>query len=392
MKTGIAITTTPSRAAIHKQQMVELARYTPEDVLIYVHNDKDGIGVARSKNNCLKRLYELGCDYLILLDDDVYPIRDGWITHFIESGLNHACPTFTSFANGRPTHHRLIKQADGIEYFSSACGMVLFYTRACVDAVGGMDIRYGKWGYEHTGYSQRIKNAGLIPMPFLSPKGSMDFFYSMDYHSTVTSTASGKERAWSAKHNRPIYDQELMSADWKPFRESDYVLMRNDKGKQLDMVRSEYTDTIVFSNKGRQSCVKQVFSPIPKKIHPNNFALLEYYEWILRNREYCNKVFLLLPPYDDLILKDVEIEQGSIYLLDSRRSVNELLSSSIHLRTRLRKEMPLNRTYSNRLIAGYCDDVLRMLSPIKRLLHSEDDRTELLINHAMAKYLKQGVD
>src|SRR3990170_895365 len=81
MTIGIAITTTPNRKDFLELCLSQIEKHTKRYNL-FVHNDTEGKGVAYSKNECLKAVKHY--DHIFLLDDDCFPIADGWTDHFIK--------------------------------------------------------------------------------------------------------------------------------------------------------------------------------------------------------------------------------------------------------------------------------------------------------------------
>lgn len=217
MKIGIAITTVPQREALHAEQMQYFARHATTDAFIYVHNDWQGKGIAKSKNACISALMKVGCTHLFLFDDDAYPIKNNWWMPFIESGLHHASVTFTHFADGTKSKHRLLRTHKGIDYFSNGCGFCLYFTRHCIETVGGMDERYGKWGYEHGGLSARIKNAKLTPATFVAPSGVMSYFYSHDQQQTCEPLFTQEEKRKLSANSIHLANSEKVSKQFKPY-------------------------------------------------------------------------------------------------------------------------------------------------------------------------------
>lgn len=218
MKIGIGITTTPERQHLYEQCFKEFQLLSPDGTFIYTHNDWRKIGIAKSKNKCIAALMAAEVDYLFLADDDCYPTQKDWHLPFIECGLHHASVTFTHFANGKPSKHKLVRTANGIDYFSNGCGFLLYFTKHCIETVGGMDERYGKWGYEHGGLSARIKNAGLTNSTFLAPSGIMDYFYSHDQHMTCESVYTQVEKRKLSANSIALAHLEKRSKDFKPYK------------------------------------------------------------------------------------------------------------------------------------------------------------------------------
>ncbi len=117
-------------------------------------------GVAWNKNRGIFYLmHYTAADSIILMDDDVVPTIYGWETEWAESAaaLGHVNYTHPDF---RP------------HVFAGACtaadpgisplvgGMCMGMSREAVGSVGYMDVRFGRYGHEHTDYSRRHVRAG----------------------------------------------------------------------------------------------------------------------------------------------------------------------------------------------------------------------------------------
>ena len=181
------------------------------------------LGIAACKNQCISLCY--GSDYIILADDDVYPISSDWHLPYINSGENHLCFTFTKFSNGQPNGRKQIGEYKNMNVFHEPCGCMNFYTKACFDAVGGMDIGYGKWSYEHVSHSMRIHNAGLTPHPFMDVKNSLDLFYSYDWDQTTKRSVDVKLRNKLAWINKKKYFKEKNDSSFISFMQKENILL-----------------------------------------------------------------------------------------------------------------------------------------------------------------------
>lgn len=180
MKIGFAITTTPKRYNPERDYF-ELC---PKDSICYLHNDVKYIGMATAKNRCIKFLYDAGCDYMILMDDDTKVLKEGFSEFLIKahdiSGIHH----FSVQAKGAK---KLITKKFGqfnISQYNHGAGVMLFITREVVNKVGYLNVDYpGKWGHSHIGWSIRILKSGLMP-GFkgwrVSVDGWEDYFFSED--------------------------------------------------------------------------------------------------------------------------------------------------------------------------------------------------------------------
>ena len=181
MKTlGIGITTC-NRPHIAEFCIAQVNKHTKEFVL-FVHDDKEKRGVAYSKNQCLINLKE--CDHIILLDDDCFPIKDGWTDFFInahhESGqhcFNYIKPTSSFHLVKEYTYPNTV-----IEVFNSSGGPFLFLTKKVIEGVGGFCRDYGMYGFEHIGYTYRIYKSELNTLgAHLNVRGSDEYIYAMDF-------------------------------------------------------------------------------------------------------------------------------------------------------------------------------------------------------------------
>jgi len=217
MKIGIAVTTTPKRIELLETCLKHISAYSCEHFL-YVHNDEHYKGIAYSKNKCLEALMDAGCDYLFMFDDDCYPVKVGWEKVFIDSGLSHASLTYCEWGDGKPNKNKILKTYKGIDFFNNPCGMMLYFTRYCVEKVGGFNPDYKQYGLEHLGLSRRIYNAGLIPNPYVAPHGAMDYFYCLDQHKAVQSNVSMREKIKMITKVRNVYQRERSSKAFIDYR------------------------------------------------------------------------------------------------------------------------------------------------------------------------------
>lgn len=231
MKIGIAITV-HNRNETAKVTIDKIKQLAPKNSVIVIVDDASNMpyagstfrfdknaGIARAKNKCIELLYNEGCTHLFLFDDDVYPLAEDWYLKYINTGIKHLCFSFDKFSNGRSNGRKINSKSNGLVEYHEPCGCMLYLTRECVDKVGGMDPEFGKWGYEHVGYSMRIHNAGLTPKPFLDIENSTDILYSLDWDQTVTRSVSAKERMRHIPKNQAKYRSEIKSSKYIDFRE-----------------------------------------------------------------------------------------------------------------------------------------------------------------------------
>lgn len=181
MKVGYAIKTTPKRYDLARNYFENV----PEGSVCYLHNDVAGLGGPSATNICIKELYDAGCDYLVLMDDDTRILRSDFADLLIRThqvtGIHH----FTLPGSSTVV---LKKQFGDLTLIQSqrGSGVMLFVTRKAVETVGYLNTAYpGKWGHSHIGWSIRMLRAGLIP-GFknwrVSIEGMEKYFWSDDIH------------------------------------------------------------------------------------------------------------------------------------------------------------------------------------------------------------------
>jgi glycosyltransferase involved in cell wall biosynthesis len=229
MRIAVSITT-HNRYEIFKVSYENIKKLLPKGALLVVIDDGSIVpvpeatfrfekskGIAAAKN----KAFELtqGYDYHFAFDDDVYPKVKDWHLPYINSGENHLCFSFTKFSNGSPNGRKKIGQNGNLSIYQEPCGCMNFYTKACFDAVGGMDPEFGKWSYEHVGHSMRIHNAGLTKYPFMDISNSLDLFYSYDWDQTTKRSVDVKLRNSLAFKNRAKYQKEIKSKKYISFME-----------------------------------------------------------------------------------------------------------------------------------------------------------------------------
>lgn len=199
MKIGISVTTTPNRPNVFQQWMDAYSKVC--NYPVYVHSDTEYKGVGYSKNRCLNFLSD--CDYQFLFDDDCMPIKPKWELDYIYSGLHHAAYTFD--------RQILSQQPNYIEY-EKPNGCMMFFTKVCIQKVGGWDLDFKGYGYEHVNLSDRIYNNGLTPARYLDIY-SNGLFKMADCPSSFTA----EDRA-QIPANYALYQEKFYNKEFKGFK------------------------------------------------------------------------------------------------------------------------------------------------------------------------------
>ena len=153
-----------------------------------MHNEKN-LGVGKSKNKLLKYLYEQGCDYIFLLEDDMLILDNSVFEKYIEA---HKASRIHHFNYGpgspfnrkqkiknfdlhnrheldqhsEPKPKKIIDYGKGVKIslFEHTVAMFSFFTREVLEKVGFIDEEYYN-AWEHVDHTYRIIKAGYHP-PF----------------------------------------------------------------------------------------------------------------------------------------------------------------------------------------------------------------------------------
>lgn len=174
-------------------------------------------GVAVAKNTALKHLYEYGCDYLFIIEDDTIVTNNDVFQKYIEAckktGIQHfnygpGTPFNRKQSTQFDIHNRhnldqlsdpnprkIIEYSDDIKIalYTHVAGMFSFFTKRLIDDVGYMDERYYN-AWEHVDHTYNIIKAGYHP-PFWY------FADISDSHDYITEMPDAIEKSSISKDN-----------------------------------------------------------------------------------------------------------------------------------------------------------------------------------------------
>lgn len=182
---GIAIVTYERRSLL-EQLVAGVTKLTSSDheLVVAVDGSRDGSaewcregglrvvsgvrqGVAWNKNRALFALAKLGCDPLVLLEDDALPAVHGWERDWIEGtrAWHHlAC-------DPKVLRHAVSGKGTPADPYVSpaATGFCMSVSAEALKTVGYFDSRFVGWGHEHSEWTTRMKRAGygfqMITLP-----------------------------------------------------------------------------------------------------------------------------------------------------------------------------------------------------------------------------------
>ncbi len=116
-------------------------------------------GVARNKNRALFALGALGCDPLILLEDDLVPVCTGWEREWIRAtrrwhhlGYRHPKIAKHDLSGSGTAEDPILSRG-----WTAQC---LSVSAHVMGLVGYFDPRFEGWGHEHGDWTERIQRAG----------------------------------------------------------------------------------------------------------------------------------------------------------------------------------------------------------------------------------------
>lgn len=222
---------TRNRREVFKTCYSNWKKHLPKDACLFVVDDASNenyananyrfekrAGIPKVKNKCLELCMATNAIHIILSDDDIFPIVDGWEKPYIESGINHLCYTFTT-AYKHVAERKKGYEKDGFMIHSLANGCMMYFTRECINTVGGFDERFGLGLYEHTDLTRRIYNAGLTPYKCMDVVGSDKLFHSMDEHGEIERNFSITERQELLRKGRDLFHKQSQSKEYIEYRE-----------------------------------------------------------------------------------------------------------------------------------------------------------------------------
>lgn len=179
-------------------------------------------GIAVNKNRVLKRLQDN--DYIFLFEDDLMPKKKGWLEFYItaskETGMEH-------FNHIRLDHRENLLNVkrynhSTVGWYERNTAQLMVFSRNVIETVGAFDERYGRYGFEHSDYTRRCKEAGLcFPKDHSKNHFLLEsdlFFSEIDEYPTL----SNKEIEESTKKAHEIYMKFDPKRIYIPFPKEDY--------------------------------------------------------------------------------------------------------------------------------------------------------------------------
>ena len=146
-----------------KYDLIEMGKYCDE--IILGKNE----GVVKNKNRLIT--YLQGCDYIFLIEDDLVPIKEGWVELYIkamQATSYHHLNFIHLLARDKMISQR-VAGGINIAYYKNLGGALMIFTKKCLSLVGLFDPKYKFYGYCHCDYTRRCQLAGMYPKDFGHP-------------------------------------------------------------------------------------------------------------------------------------------------------------------------------------------------------------------------------
>ncbi len=184
-------------------------------------------GIAWNKNRGLFYLREiLGCDVILLLDDDVLPVRQGWERDWIAAVRKFGHINFLSDSG------LLLSGANSPEdpgVSGDLWGACVAFSRAASSYVGYFDTRFRGYGHEHTDLTMRAIRAGFGGFLVEEDGVTHHRFYAIEGGLKLLPSQSAIDKA-SVARNQPVWAESqaepIFRNAWRTVEE--YTLLRSE--------------------------------------------------------------------------------------------------------------------------------------------------------------------
>lgn len=179
------------------------------------------LGIAKAKNACLIELKD--CDHVFMFDDDAWPIQRGWENRWINinkyNSIGHSiygidCNANESANRSLRAHVSEVARIGDFEHqmiaFSNCFGVVLYFNKECLNALGGYDdSAKNVYGFEHAQVSKRAGTAGFTcGHEYISPAASAEMIYSIDIAYNWLGINPPLDVEWLPRFRSSVTDEE----------------------------------------------------------------------------------------------------------------------------------------------------------------------------------------
>jgi len=122
---------------------------------------RKNVGIARNSNRALSLLRNV--DYGFLINDDVKFNKPGWVRKYVNAMIKSPYHHFGFMGGQLGINLVKVETRRGVKisFHNQMMGSFLTFTKKVLERVGGFNAHYGKYGFEHSEWTERISLAGL---------------------------------------------------------------------------------------------------------------------------------------------------------------------------------------------------------------------------------------
>lgn len=301
------------------------------DGVTLVRNDANK-GIAVSKNRCLAELEKTGVDHYFLLDDDTTIVDPSIWQRYMEASEPHLMAIYDKPGGTTKKQVEELYEDDELVYYHATRGYFLYVERRVVDAVGGMDPGFGRWGWEHMSWSDRIHSAGFTTARYMDIKGSDELVHSLDQAGKVQSSSTAADKRFSSGPGMELRMESRHSGHFIEYRDQEDVVLTSmlcsqpdpQRGTTLpadgvqvralhDSLKDHRLVVLTTGMKNVSSIPNAEIVDVAQRINPYFQRWISYYHWLRDNprvgRVWCvdaTDVTLTRDPFP-------EMEPGTLY-------------------------------------------------------------------------------
>ncbi len=193
-------------------------------------------GVAHNKNRGLLALEALGCNPILIFEDDLRPGLRGWEHEWIA-----ATDRWHHVAFGHKGIVRTAVAGEGTAadpwVSTRTTAQLLTISATALKAVGYFDPRFEGWGHEHAEWTSRLKKAGYGSREITLPAGNRFQAQLFLNHGMISNPAPSWRNEERARINRElgtaIQHEPIFRAPWRTAAQ---------RGEILEEIRSSGLD------------------------------------------------------------------------------------------------------------------------------------------------------
>jgi len=169
----------------------------------YIKNDKNS-GVGISKNKAFKYLLDKNCDYIFLIEDDIYitnsNVFDEYIKYIEKTGIQHLMFGYHGPANkinGKPTPRIIIDYGDNVNLALNfhCVGAFCVYSSQLLKTIGLFDEKFLN-AWEHIDHSYEAVKKDYLPGYWWWPDISDSYNYLNEQACSEVSSAIRPRNDW----------------------------------------------------------------------------------------------------------------------------------------------------------------------------------------------------